>query len=116
MVGASKEASIVARARLLRLSGHEGDLLRAHLGDRLHTLVEMLLGRGWTDAVDPLEAVTSVIRRRDDVLARELRDAALVMRGLDATVSSDVAADVLHRFEITYRQVMHEFGRSLPTS
>lgn len=112
-VGASKEASIVARARLLRLSGHDGDLLRAHLGDRLQALVEGVLGGGWAGGVDPLDLIVSVVRRRDAALASEFREAVLEVRGLEPAAHPGIAADALHRFEISYRQVMHEFGRTL---
>ncbi|MEO1491755.1 MAG: hypothetical protein AAFV19_06340 [Pseudomonadota bacterium] len=104
---ASKEISIAAKARLLRLSNHDGALLEAHIKARLGQLASDLLGPHRPADQDPLEVLTRLVSRKSPELAQELADAS-------ATPRHD-SGDLLHhldRFEDCYNKVHHEFGRT----
>ena len=107
---ASKEVSIAAKARLLRLANHDAALLSSHVKARLHHLAAELLGPHRPVDQDPLAVLTRLIARRSPELAEELRVASDVP---DTTQQSP--AEIirrLDRFENCYDKVTHEFGRT----
>lgn len=110
--GASTTAGIGARARLLRLSGEDGNLLRAHLADRQLALAEQMVGRSSVAPEHSLTRIVAVIRQRNPRLAEAYEYAVRDLDRLAPDVPTDTAADALYRFETVYRQVMHEFGRT----
>lgn len=104
---ASKEISIAAKARLLRLSNHDGALLEAHIKARLAQLASDLLGPHRPTDKDPLDVLTRLLSRKSPELARELHDAAAPPRHEGADLLRH-----LDRFEDCYNKVHHEFGRT----
>lgn len=106
---ASKEVSIEAKARLLRLSNHDGALLADHIKARLGQLVADLLGPHRPAGGDPLATLTTLVGRRSPELATELRDAS-ALPAPRAPVAEILRR--LDRFETCYDKVIHEFGRA----
>jgi hypothetical protein len=104
---ASKEISIAAKARLLRLSNHDGALLEAHIKARLGQLASDLLGPHRPADKDPLDVLTRLVSRKSPDLAQELAAAAAPPRH----EGGDLLAH-LDRFEDCYNKVHHEFGRT----
>lgn len=108
---AAKAVSIAAKARLLRLSGHDGALVRVHVADRLQAVAAELLGphrRGG----EPLGQVHAVVARRDPALGRRLHAAAIDAGDLPPGAATAEVARRLDRFEIAIEQVLHDFGRT----
>ncbi|MFK7944467.1 MAG: hypothetical protein AB8B85_16350 [Paracoccaceae bacterium] len=105
---ASKEISIDAKARLLRLAGQDGPLLADHVKGRLAHLASEILGPHRHTDEAPLELLRRLISRRDPGLAHELAMAS----DIPGALSPD---DIIHRldqFETCYDKVIHEFGRT----
>ncbi len=71
-VEATREAAIEAKARLLRLSGHDVALTRAHLADRLQALAAELLGPRRAAGAAGLAQLRRALARRAGPLALEL--------------------------------------------
>ena len=112
---ASKSASIDAQARLLRLSGHDADLLFAHVDARLKAVAAELLGpqrRDRSSRGDPLQALATVVARKDTGLGARLTAAATNARRLPDKAATGQIVDCLDQFEIAIEQVLHEFGRT----
>jgi hypothetical protein len=112
---ASKSAGIDAQARLLRLSGHDADLLFAHVDARLKAVAAEILGPHRRDRgarADPLQALANVVSRKDQALGARLTAAATNARRLPDKASTTHVADCLDQFEIAIEQVLHEFGRT----
>ena len=108
---ASKEVSIDAKARLLRLSNHDAPLLESHIKARLQHLAAEILGPHRPMDRDPLNVLTALIARRNPDLAEELTAAS----SLPATNTAQTPTDIirrLDRFENCYDKVTHEFGRT----
>ncbi|MEM1297796.1 MAG: hypothetical protein AAGH68_00860 [Pseudomonadota bacterium] len=105
---ASKEVSIDAKARLLRLAGQDGPLLAEHVTARLAHLVAEILGPHRASDRTPLQLLERVIQRRDPVLARDLVEAAYIPPDL----APDAIIHHLDQFETCYDKVIHEFGRT----
>ena len=105
---ASKEVSIDAKARLLRLAGQDGPLLADHVKARLVHLAAEILGPHRQANRTPAELLEGLIARRDPNLAHELMTAADIPEGLPPD-------DIIHRldrFETCYDKVIYEFGRT----
>lgn len=112
---ASKSASIDAQARLLRLSGHDADLLFAHVDARLKAVSADILGphrRDRSSRGDPLQALAAVVARKDSGLGARLTAATTNARRLPDKASTGQIVDCLDQFEIAIEQVLHEFGRT----
>ncbi len=109
---ASKEASLAARARLLRLSGQDGDLGRAHVEARLQYLADEVFAGRAARSADLLEAIQSVLKRRDAPLSAAFGATARALQDLPTAAPGNQVAGPLHDFESCYTQVMHEFGRA----
>ena len=110
---ASKEISIAAKARLLRLANHDVALLASHIRARLAHLAAELLGPHRPVDRDPLMILTQLIERRSPELADELRAASALPK--TATISPAEVLRRLDRFENCYDRVTHEFGRASTT-
>ena len=105
---ASKEISIDAKARLLRLAGQDGPLLAEHVKARVTHLAAEILGPHRQSDRSPMELLYRLIQRRDPSLADELAEAANIPEGLGPD-------DIIHRldrFETCYDKVIHDFGRT----
>ncbi|MEM6663504.1 MAG: hypothetical protein AAF666_15145 [Pseudomonadota bacterium] len=102
---AAKATSIQAKARLLRLANHDGELLRSHIRSRLADLVAELIGPNRKVGAEPLAVLLPMVSRANPELSKELEEAA---------ASTDQGVDVLRRldrFEKCYDRVKDEFGR-----
>jgi|GEM_PF-587007 len=110
--GAAKAVSIAAKARLLRLTGHDDALLRVHVAGRLHAVAAELLGPTRRGPGEPLDQVCLLVGRRDPVLSRELQEAAAEAGGLPPSAPTAEAVRRLDRFETVIYRVLHDFGRS----
>ena len=106
--GASKEVSIDAKARLLRLSDHDAQLVNSHITARLQALAAELLGAHRPAGVDTLTLLTRLVARRSPALADELTAAST--RVADHTPIAELVRQ-LDRFETAYDRISHEFGR-----
>ncbi len=107
---ASKTVSINAKARLLRLSRHDGALLESHIRARLNALAAELLGPSRQADMPALDSLTRLIARRDPELAEALAEASRPI-GRDGADHGDLSLR-LDRFETCYDKVRHEFGRT----
>ena len=105
---ASKEISIDAKARLLRLAGQDAPLLAEHVQARIAQLAAEILGPHRRTDQTPLEMLYRLIRRRDPRLADELAEAAHIPEG----IAPDDIIHRLDRFETCYDKVIHGFGRT----
>ncbi|MCR9174936.1 MAG: hypothetical protein NXI19_02910 [Alphaproteobacteria bacterium] len=113
---ASKAASIEAQARLLRLSGHDSDLLFAHVDARLKAVAAEILGpqrRDRSARGDPLRSLAAVVARKDADLGARLTAAATTARRLPDRAAVGQVVDCLDQFEIAIEQVLHDFGRTV---
>jgi hypothetical protein len=110
---ASKEVSIDAKARLLRLARHDRALLAAHIRHRLQQVAAELAGPHLPPGADPLAVLTRLVRRRAPELADELAEAARLPNYRRDW--SGVLLRRLDRFENALRQVRNEFGRAAGT-
>lgn len=109
---AAREVSIAAKARLLRLTGRDDALLRAHVAGRLQALAAELLGAHRPDTGSPLEQVGRAVGRRDPELSRRLREAAAEAENLPERAAVAEAVRRLDHFETTIERVLHGFGRA----
>lgn len=109
---AAKEVSIAAKARLLRLTGHDDALLKAHVAVRLQAIASDLLGPHHRGAGEPLDTICNLVGRRDPALGRRLREAATDAAALPQAAPTADAVRRLDRFEHAIDQVLHDFGRS----
>lgn len=109
---AAREVGIAAKARLLRLTGRDDALLRAHVAGRLQALAAELLGPYRAGTGPALEQVGKAIERRDPELGRRLREAAAEAASLPERAPTAEAVRRLDRFETAIEQVKHGFGRA----
>jgi hypothetical protein len=107
---AAQTVSIEARARLLRLSGHDATLVRVYTNDRLQSLAEGLFGRHRVVGGDPFARV-----------ARLLESTPALAAGFRQAFQNDPApiaaseSDLLRRVEDLTRireRILDEFGRA----
>ncbi len=106
----SKRETIVAAGRLMRLSGHEGELVQGYARSRVEGLQDTLLGRRAARQAGGAEAaVLGVLRQRAPSLAARLEHAYA-----DVTAPSrpDAAGAALPAFETVYGEILDEFGRA----
>lgn len=111
---ASREVSIDAKARLLRLADHDAALMRLHFASRLQQLAAELLGPHRPAGADPLALLTGLVGRRKPELARELAEAARLPdepRGRAGPRADDLLGR-LDRFEDCIVRIHDEFGRA----
>ena len=106
---ASKEVSIDAKARLLRLGRHDRALLAAHIRHRLARVAAELAGPQAASG-DPLAVLTRLVGRRAPELAHELTESARLPNYRRDW--SGVLLGRLDRFEACLTKVRNEFGRA----
>ncbi|QDL91053.1 hypothetical protein FDP22_04185 [Paroceanicella profunda] len=101
-----------AQSRLMRLTGHDGDLLRAHAAARLQALAADLFGphRGSGDA---LAQVRERVARRDTGLATRLSAAADAVATCPGRPAPTEALARLERFETIIEEIRHELGAAI---
>ena len=109
---ASKTSSIDATARLLRLSGHDLELLKSHVAARCRILAADLLGPHRGVGADPVRELAGVVSRRSPDLAEEISLAAHDLNDTKHDWSDAEMLRFLDRFESLYERTLHEFGRS----
>lgn len=109
---AAKAVSIAAKARLLRLSGHDAALMRAHVAGRLQVVAAELFGPYRRGGGEPLDQVHGVLARRDPALGRRLKAAAADAGALPPDAATAEVARRLDRFETAIEQVLHDLGRT----
>lgn len=107
---ASREVSIDAKARLLRLARHDRALLSAHIRQRLAGVAAELTGPHLPPGADPLSVLTRLAGRRSPALAEELAEAARLPEYRRNW--PDVLLRRLQRFEAALAKVRNEFGRA----
>lgn len=105
----SRSVSIDAKARLLRLSGHDTALMRLHLRQRLQSLYAVLFGPHRKARDEPLAEIVTAVARRAPHLATELSNAVSAIDQSAPSGPGPVA--LLDRFETSYQRIVDEFGR-----
>ena len=106
----AREVSIDARARLLRLSGHDATLVRIYAADRVQSLAEALFGRRRAVAGDAFDAVSRLLAQRAPGLAARFREA---FRPDVAAAANE--AELLRRLDdlvTVSERIRNEFGRT----
>lgn len=111
---ASKEVAIDAKAKLLRLSGHDDALIDAYVDARVRRLAEDVFGPSARSSQGALAALTTWLRRKDGELANMLATTAGAAKAIDPRMSIADMAERLDRFENVVEKVLHEFGRTRP--
>ncbi len=101
----SKVAAIEAKARLLRLSGHDGRMAAEFVGARLSDLVETTFGPGTGRA--GLERYYALLARRDADLARDFQAEATILIARGATLPKAELYQRLERFRDLWERVTH---------
>ena len=101
----SKVAAIEAKARLLRLSGHDGRMAAEFVGARLTDLVEAAFGPGTGRA--GLERYYALLARRDANLARDFQAEATILATRGATLPKAELYQRLERFRDLWERVTH---------
>ncbi|WP_118132919.1 hypothetical protein [Oceanicella sp. SM1341] len=103
---------LAAQARLMRLSGHDGDLLRAHAAARMQALAAQIIGphRGAGDAG---EQVRARVARHDPGLARQLGEALQAITALPGRPAPAEALARLGAFETIIEEIRHELGAAI---
>lgn len=109
--GAARVVSIMATARLLRLSGHDGSLLATYVTQRMQYAASEILGAHRPIAADPLQQVADWVERRDRARARALSQAAREARTIDPDAPTIEVVRRLETFETLLEQVLYDFGR-----
>lgn len=109
--GASKSVSIAAKARLLRLTGHDFPVFRAHMHARLHWLDQELHGKDMpTD--DPLPRIQERLNRRNPEIAKSFVVAATAVETAPRNAPRHVLMSLASAFEDETAKVLDEFGRT----
>lgn len=106
---ASREVSIDAKARLLRLADHDTELLRMHVAARLHGLAAELFGPHRPAGAEPLALVSALLARRAPGLARELGEVCRLPQGRP---DAQALLARLDRFEDCIVRIRDELGRA----
>ena len=110
---ASKTAAIDAKARLLRLAGHDGALLAAHVEQRLSHALTEIFGPHAPAGKTPLAALRGFLERRGaPALAERLTEAASAARNAPPGAATGDAVRRLDEFELAIEEVLREFGRT----
>lgn len=109
-MSAAKDVAITAKARLLRLSGHDGALVAEHAKQRLHELAATIFGPHRKQTRDPLPDLATWLARRDAALADRLEAATHAARDLAPTAPIQDALSALDEFETCYERVLDDFG------
>jgi len=104
-IGASKQIANSARARLMRLTGQDGALLRDYTDTRLAALAAQKLGP--TAATDPRIALKLVRRKRPD-LADRLDKVLSDIKALPAHLPAASAISYVETFEHIMEQLDHD--------
>jgi len=102
---ASKDVSVEATARILRLSGHDDELVSALVRQRLDLAAGELMGPHFRADTDALTRMVDWIRPRNAELAEALARSADAQDGEDPLQRLD-------DFETTLAQVLNDFGRT----
>ena len=110
---ASKRAAIDAKARLLRLAGHDGALLAAHVDQRLAAILAEIFGPHAPSDKAPLDALAGFLNRRGAfALADKLKETAGFASSLPPAAAPGEAVRRLDEFEIVLEEVTGDFGRT----
>ena len=109
-MSAAKDVAVTAKARLLRISGHDGALVAEHVAQRLHELAATVFGPHRKQTRDPLPDLATWLVRRDNGLADRFEAATEAARGLAPTASTQDALQALDEFETCYERVLDDFG------
>lgn len=106
--GASRDVAIEAKARLLRLSGHDNDLMSGYYHSRFQHLALELLGAQEGRGQAGIDRVLKMIGRRKPELAAELAPYENpVAPGSGERLMADVDT-----FESLIERTLNEFGRA----
>ena len=110
-IGASKRTALDAKARLFRLSGHDSELMEAHVTERCNLVATRILGphRGSENA---MVALLRILNRKNPALARTFEAAHGAALAPPTGASSQDMLARLSAFETQLDQVKHEFGRA----
>jgi hypothetical protein len=109
-MSAAKDVAVTAKARLLRLSGHDGALVAEHTAQRLHELVAKVFGPHRKQTRDPLPSLATWLARRNSALADRFEAATRAARELAPTASTHDALSAIDEFETCYERVLDDFG------
>jgi hypothetical protein len=106
---AARAVSIDARARLLRLSGHDAQLVRLYAGDRLQSLAETLFGRR-ASAGDAFHDVGQLLSRQAPALAAPFRQA--FRRDVEGAANEGELLRRIDDLQGISERIKNEFGRT----
>ena len=107
---ASREVSIDARARLLRVSGHDVRLVRVYAADRLQSLAEAVFGRRRALAGDAFHEVSQLLLRRAPALAAPFAEA--FRRDRDGAANETELLRRVDDLATVSERIRDEFGRT----
>ncbi|MBM7066344.1 hypothetical protein [Actibacterium sp. 188UL27-1] len=106
--GAAKTVSIGARARLLRLSNHDGALLADYLDARLTDLAHRLLGPAAANSDTARARIDRILQRRNPELAHALAELTARIRGLSIDIPAAEAIAHVDDLETLLEQIAHD--------
>ncbi len=109
---ASKTNSIDATARLLRLSGHDRELLQSHIAARCRILATDLLGPHRNPGTEPVGELVRIVARKSPELSQKLTRASSALQNENTDLSEAELLRRLDEFETLCERILHEFGRS----
>ncbi|NNU81523.1 hypothetical protein HMH01_13870 [Halovulum dunhuangense] len=104
-MSAARDASITAKARLLRLADNDSQLMQAHLHNRLRRIERELFGRALGG--DPLGRIVAHLRRSDPALASGFAQAAAAVTTAGQGMDTARLMTVLDNFERQAERVVH---------
>ncbi|NSX53292.1 hypothetical protein [Parasulfitobacter algicola] len=105
---AEKAASIAARARLLRLSGHDGALLSDYIEVRLTSFATDLFGPAFAKHGTALKEIERFLNRKDPQIASRFMSLTQSIRQLPGDIPSADAIGYVDDFETLLEQVKHD--------
>lgn len=106
--GASKTVAIGARARLMRLSDQDGQLVGAYASARIATAAATLLGPANAPAYSSDEAFQRYVARRHPTYAERLSATLTRLRALPARITAQDAARHVQDFEAVLEDILHD--------
>lgn len=107
-IEASRTAAILAKARLLRLSGNDGRMAGEFAQAQMLELAATVLGPGQGRAALP--RLYTLIGRRDAALARDLQDTVETLNERGPDMAATEIHDTLYRYRDLIKRAKDELG------
>ncbi|WP_208354252.1 hypothetical protein [Pseudaestuariivita rosea] len=106
---AEKVASIMARSKLLRLSGHDGALLSDYIEVRLNSFATELFGPGLAKQGTSQVQIERFLKRHDPQIATRFMTLTDQIRSLPSDIPGGDAIRYVDDFETLLQQVKNDF-------